>query len=98
MPIEIVLSCRAADVKMQLSAGLTTLVEELVTAVATGASARALELGTWSASPELGVTVSDARTLPSHHERYLNVLPGAGSTGDFPGTAGSVGTIPVESL
>jgi hypothetical protein len=54
VPTEMVVSRRAAVVKAELSAQLTTLVEELVTAAATGASARALELGTWKSLMELG--------------------------------------------
>lgn len=54
MPTEIVLSRRVAVVKERLSAELVTLVEELVTAAATGASARSLELGTWKSLMELG--------------------------------------------
>lgn len=54
MPTEIVLSRRVALVKERLSAELATVVEELVTAAATGGSARSLELGTWKALMKLG--------------------------------------------
>jgi hypothetical protein len=82
VPTEIVLSRRAAVVKAELSAQLTTLAEELVTAAATGASARSLELGTLKSLMELGLLLLAALFAVRCERAMLSVMERRGHDPD----------------